>query len=140
MFRLGLFVFEPLAAALLSLTDHAIFEFVHAIMDTKLLVEQRLEPLEIRRGTQGERFQVRQHTGVFFLRQLAPFWHLGQFLGRLLQALGAGRDLPLSESLAVLLGAVESWIGGTVLADDVSALAVEWLAPDKRHALPAQEG
>jgi sigma-B regulation protein RsbU (phosphoserine phosphatase) len=44
---------------------------------------------------------------------------------RLLQALDAGRNLPLSDSLAALIGAVETWIGGEPLADDVSALAVE---------------
>ena len=38
--------------------------------------------------------------------------------------------VPLSDSLAALIGAVEAWIGGAPLADDVSALAVEVKRPD----------
>jgi phosphoserine phosphatase RsbU/P len=49
---------------------------------------------------------------------------------RLLQTLETGRGLPLSDSLAALIGAVEAWIGGAPLADDVSALAVEVTRPD----------
>jgi sigma-B regulation protein RsbU (phosphoserine phosphatase) len=49
---------------------------------------------------------------------------------RLLQTLDIGRDVSLSDSLTALIGAVEAWIGGAPLADDVSALAVEVTRPD----------
>jgi sigma-B regulation protein RsbU (phosphoserine phosphatase) len=48
----------------------------------------------------------------------------------LLQALRAGRHLPLTDSLAALIQAVETWVGEAPLTDDVSALAVEFPGRD----------
>jgi sigma-B regulation protein RsbU (phosphoserine phosphatase) len=44
---------------------------------------------------------------------------------RLLEAIGRGRSVPLSEGVAALLGEVERWRGAASAQDDISILAVE---------------
>jgi sigma-B regulation protein RsbU (phosphoserine phosphatase) len=44
---------------------------------------------------------------------------------RLLEAIGRGRSIPLSEAVAALLGEIERWRGAAGARDDVSILAVE---------------
>ena len=44
---------------------------------------------------------------------------------RLLEAIGRGREVPLSEAVTALLGAIQRWRGTAGAQDDVSILAVE---------------